>query len=243
MGALVAGKTAIAYGDEMNNKPKMFWKLNIGLKRCGIALIAGAVILVAGAVGFLLYVTAHDNFHIVSTGRLYRSGQMKPDVLAQVIRDHGIKSIVNLRGDSGDMDWYFSETNTAWRLGVQHFDFSLSANRELKDEEMDQILTTMSTAPKPILIHCKTGSDRTGLVGALYLYGVEGKSPEKAEHELNYIYGHVPHLFWRDTIAMDRSFWRYVSNHIQEPNPGNVIVNRTLTKQTTPTFLVRSPGE
>ncbi|MDB6066287.1 MAG: protein tyrosine phosphatase [Pedosphaera sp.] len=227
----------------MNNMLKMFWKSSIRLKRCGIALVAAAVLIVTGGAGFLLYVNSHNNFHIVSAGQLYRSGQMKSDVLAQVIQDHGIKSILNLRGDSGTMDWYFSETNTAWRLGVQHFDFSLSANRELKDEEMDQILTTMSTAPKPILIHCKTGSDRTGLVGALYLYGVEGKSPEKAEHELNFIYGHVPHLFWRDTIAMDRSFWRYVSNHVQESNLGTLNAKHSLTKQSTQTYLVRNPGE
>jgi protein tyrosine phosphatase (PTP) superfamily phosphohydrolase (DUF442 family) len=221
----------------------MFWKLNIGMKRCGIAVIVASVLVAAGAVGFMLYVTAHNNFHTVLAGRLYRSGQMTPDVLAQTIQDHGIKSILNLRGDSGTMDWYFSETNTAWRLGVQHFDFSLSANRELKDEEMEQILTTMNTAPKPILIHCKTGSDRTGLVGALYLYGLEGSSPERAKQELNFIYGHVPHLFWRDTIAMDRSFWRYVSNHVQESNLGSLPANRSLTKQSASTYLVRNPGE
>ena len=38
---------------------------------------------------------------------------------------------------------------------------------------MEAILATLDHAPKPVLIHCKNGADRTGLVGALYLYGLE----------------------------------------------------------------------
>ncbi len=113
-----------------------------------------------------------------------------------------------------------AETNASQQLGVEHFDFSLLAGRELQDEEMDQILATMARAPKPILIHCKSGSDRTGLVGALYLYSLEGKSPRASARELSVFCGHVPYLFWRDTIAMDRSFWRYVENHKQSPGGG-----------------------
>jgi len=130
------------------------------------------------------------------------------------VQEHGIKSILNLRGADGS-DWYNAETNRSRQLGVRHFDFALEAGRELKDEEMDQILAMIDNAPKPMLIHCKSGADRTGLVGALYLYSVEGKSSALAGRELTVLCGHIPYLFWRDTSAMDRSFWRYVNSHSQ----------------------------
>ena len=168
------------------------------------------------AVGaFVLSVVAHHNFHVVSPGLVYRSAQMNADALAAVIPEYGIKSILNLRGAGEGKDWYVAEVNTARQFGVQHYDYALSATRELKDDEMDEILATIRSAPKPMLIHCKSGSDRTGLIGALYLYGLEGQSSQSAGRQLAVFYGHIPHLIWCDSIAMDNSFWRYVSNHAQ----------------------------
>lgn len=174
--------------------------------------------LVLGIGAFVGYGVANHNFHTVSPGRVYRSGQMNATALNKAITEHGIKTIINLRGSGVDSDWYRQETNTARLLGAQHYDFNLSAGREVDDAMMEQILAVMESAPKPVLIHCKNGADRSGLVGALYLYSLEGKTASEADRQLTVFYGHVPYLFWRDTIAMDRSFWRYVSNHVQLPN-------------------------
>jgi hypothetical protein len=76
-------------------------------------------------------------------------------------------------------------------------------------------VATLATAPKPILIHCKNGADRSGLVGALYLYTQEGRPAEVAYRELSISRGHFPYLFWRDTIAMDDSFQRFTHSHAQ----------------------------
>ena len=45
---------------------------------------------------------------------------------------------------------------------------SLSAYRDVSVEQMDEIIKLIEQAPKPILIHCESGADRTGLVSALY---------------------------------------------------------------------------
>ena len=175
-----------------------------------LALIPGLAIGV-----FALYLVANHNFHVVAPGILYRSGQMSGAALAKSIQEHGIKSILNLRGAGNGQDWYTAEITVAQQFGVEHFDYPLSATRELNAQEMDDILDTIERAPKPMLIHCKSGSDRTGLIGALYLYSVKGEPANKAGRQLATLYGHLPFLFWSGTIAMDRSYWRYVGTHDQ----------------------------
>lgn len=200
------------------------------IRRLLLLLAVPAAVLAA----YFLSLFAHDNFHIVSPGLVYRSAQMNGDALAGIIREYGVKSILNLRGSAMDKDWYVEELNTARRLGVQHYDFALSATRELKDTEMDEILATIRDAPKPVLIHCKSGADRTGLVGALYLYGLEGRSASAAGRQMTVLYGHVPHLLWSGTEAMDNSFWRYVENH-QQPVANTPRGTATQANTSTPT--------
>lgn len=150
---------------------------------------------------------------------------MNSAALAKVIQEHGIKSVLNLRGAASGEGWYDGEISTSRKYGVQHIDFPLSASRELSDADMDDLLDIIDRAPKPMLIHCKSGSDRTGLAGALYLYSEERRSAREAGRQLAVLYGHLPYLLWGDTAAMDRSFWRYVSEHeqpvpvIQNPTP------------------------
>src|SRR5882724_2650657 len=194
----------------MSDKP------NSCAKRCGRVLLLAFLGVVVVVGGFALVLVARHNFHVVSEGRVYRSAQMDAGSLARAIQEHGIKTVINLRGGNEASDWYRAETATARELGVQHFDFNLSASREVSNEEMEKIVASMNSAPKPILVHCKSGSDRTGLVSALYLYGLEGKPADAASGELTVSCGHFPHLFWRGTIAMDHSFWNYVSNHVQQ---------------------------
>ena len=209
-------------------------------KHCGKFLLFAFLGVAVVVGGFALVLVARHNFHVVSEGRIYRSAQMDAKSLASAIQEHGIKTVINLRGGNEANDWYRAETATSRELGVQHFDFNLSASREVRNGEMEEIVATMNRAPKPILVHCKSGSDRTGLVSALYLYGLEGKSADAADHELTVFCGHFPHLFWRGTIAMDHSFWNYVSNHVQQPDPGGAKATGPLSKQDDPASLAHA---
>jgi protein tyrosine/serine phosphatase len=71
------------------------------------------------------------------------------------------------------------------------------------------LLAIMRRAPKPLLVHCKSGADRTGLVSALYRFAIEGKGADEADRQLTVLYGHFPYLASR-TRAMDDSFWAFV---------------------------------
>jgi protein tyrosine/serine phosphatase len=190
----------------MNQTPMPPKKTNRWLRR----LLAALAVLVVTLLAYTGYTIYNVNFHTIVNGEAYRSGQMDAAQFTHVIQDHGIKSIINLRGTNATA-LYQGEIETANRLGVQHYDFSLSAIEEVTLSQMDEIIRTLREAPKPVLIHCKAGSDRTGLASALYCLVVKGESPAEADRELSVWYGHIP---LTKTIAMDHSFWHYVSNHV-----------------------------
>lgn len=182
-------------------------------KRFGLVFLLAVLLLVIFIGGYAWYVMKSHNFHVVSAGQLYRSAQLDPESLARIVHENGIKSVINLRGGNWAADWYYAETNAAKQLGLTHVDIHLSASDELTNEQMESVLKTIESAPKPVLIHCKNGADRTGLFSALYLYAVDGKSAKIADGQLTMLRGHIPYLFFRDTIAMDHSFSRYVEAH------------------------------
>ena len=171
-------------------------------------LIAAALVLgLAG--GFWFGVRGPDNLHVVQEGVVYRSAQMAPDTLRRTIKDKGIRSVLNLRGEKPDSQWYKKETGAIRALGVQHLSHQLSALAEVSPQELEDILRVMDSAPKPLLVHCEGGSDRTGLVAAAWVFSREHQSPEEAHKQLSLRYGHFPYL-WSNTDAMDRSYWNYV---------------------------------
>lgn len=170
------------------------------------------VLLGLGPVSYGLLVWEQGNFHVVSNGRVYRSRQLDRDELARVVRDYGIKSVLNLRGSNPGAGWYQEEIRAAESLGLRHYDFGISAGRDVADRDVEKILAILREAPTPILIHCKSGADRTSLVAALYLYRLERRTVDEADRQLSLWYGHFPFL-GNSTVAMDRTFWRYIHAH------------------------------
>ena len=81
----------------------------------------------------------------------------------------------------------------------------MSAQRILSAKKLEELLALMSSAERPLLIHCRSGADRTGLVSAFYVAGVAGGSELYAELQLTPLFGHIPFGFM-SFYAMDRSF-------------------------------------
>ena len=169
-----------------------------------------AVGLIAGSIGsYWGVVQYHGNFHTVSQGAFYRSAQLAKDELEKAVRDHGIRAILNLRGAHPVEACYDDEVAVSQALCVAHYDYGLSAYRVVTGEQITEVLGIMRHAPKPLLVHCKSGADRAGLVSALYRFAVEGKNADEADRQLTLIYGHFPYFTSR-TRAMDDSFWAFV---------------------------------
>lgn len=174
-----------------------------------IILVRGIAAVLAVPLAFLAYfgmLLVSGNFHEVIAGQIYRSSQLGDAQLAQYVKANGIKTIINLRGENGTSSWYRHETETAEKLGVEHIDFGMSARKELGLARMAQLVQIMRDAPKPLLIHCKSGADRTGLAAAIYVSRVAGLDEETAERQLSIRYGHLGIPYLSSTYAMDRSW-------------------------------------
>lgn len=151
---------------------------------------AGLALVVALA-GYLGVLQLTGNFHEVVPGGLYRSAQVTPDMLERAVRDHGLRSVLNLRGAAPDRDWYQAERAAEAELGLVHRDFAMSDRRQMSGDEMRALIAAMRDMPRPLLIHCRAGADRTGLAAALYLAAIEQAPEETAEAQLSLRYGHV----------------------------------------------------
>ncbi|MDB5556597.1 MAG: tyrosine phosphatase family protein [Rhizobium sp.] len=136
------------------------------------------------------------NVHEVDPGELYRSGQLNASQIRDVTKRYGIRSIVNLRGASPKAKWYQEELAEAKALGLIHIDFKMLATRELSMDRAAALEAALRDVPKPVLIHCEGGSDRSGLASAIFMHRIRGMDIEKAEGQISLYYGHfsIPHL-------------------------------------------------
>lgn len=157
--------------------------------------------------GFHVYLLLQGNFHIVSPGTLYRSGLLSPLLLRGYLRRYGIKSIICLQGEHPDAAWYRRELEIAKAWDVKHYAIGLSARKYLSAADFDELMTLLAVCPKPVLVHCKAGADRTGLLCAAWRLVFDGASPEEACQELAAQYGHLPRF--NKTGTMKQSFWNY----------------------------------
>lgn len=130
-----------------------------------------------------------DNLYRVSDD-LYRSGQPDSEGFEQ-LEELGIKSVLNLRE-------YHCDESRVGKADIVTMRLPLAAG-SLTQEEVAQALAMIQQAPKPVVIHCWHGSDRTGCIVAAYRVVAQGWTPEQAVAELLMPqYGH--HSFWYQNI-------------------------------------------
>ena len=181
----------------------MLWLRRFGLT---VGILAAA----AAAGGWAGYLRLTGNFRPIEPGVIYRSGQLSGPQFADRIEENGIRTIINLRGDNTGQPWYEAEVKASKAAGVYHVDFPLSAGRELTDDQVTHLTGLLRDSPRPVLIHCEAGADRSGVASALYKLLVAKRPTQEASEQLSFRYGHFPWLTSR-TAAMDRTFDRVAS--------------------------------
>lgn len=120
----------------------------------------------------------------VDDGRLYRSGQLTQHQLEEVVRDKGIRTVINLRGADPDRRWYQEQQEVCQRLGVRQIDLAMD-ERAPDRQEVTALLDAYRDAPRPILVHSWSSAGSVGLASGLYRTTVMGESSEVARKELS----------------------------------------------------------
>ena len=185
----------------------VIWRL---LRRLILSLLTFVMIGLIGLVGFYFWVNYNDNFHAVQDGVVYRSAQMSVESLEKHIEAEHFQTVVNLRGSNPNQEWYRSESKFLNAKGVQLIDIPLSSSSRVKPDQARAYIDLIANSPKPVLIHCLNGSDRTGLISAIYLMQ-NGIDEITASKQLAMTYGHFPFGPWADTKAMDLSLKEFIS--------------------------------
>lgn len=129
-----------------------------------------------------------DNFAEVVPGKWYRSNHPTPRRIARLVRQHGIRTILNLRGERYCGSEALSR-EAAGRLGLDHVYMAFESRGAPHRERILRFHAIWQTVTTPVLMHCKSGADRAGLASGLVVM-FEGGSAADALEQLSWRFGH-----------------------------------------------------
>jgi protein tyrosine/serine phosphatase len=131
-----------------------------------------------------------QNAHWISP-ELVRTNQPWPFQLKRWKRD-GIRTVINLRGGF-DASFHLLERHACERLGLKLVNFTVTS-RDVPSK--DQVLAArelFETVEYPVVMHCKSGADRAGIMSVLYAHFRLGQPIRQAIQQLSPRYMHVRH--------------------------------------------------
>ena len=151
----------------------------------------GIVVLFVAAVFGAKYVYdmhINHNFETITEGKVYKSGVIPPDEIADYVKKYKIKSIVDLRfpgtGDDVNNPEIPAEL-TAEKEAVAKIEgvnyFNNGSDQVPKQKNLDTFFKIMDDKDNyPVLIHCYHGVGRAEMYSALYRIEYENWTNEEA---------------------------------------------------------------
>lgn len=140
------------------------------------------------------------NFHWVVPGEAARAAQAWAGGVRSFLKKRGIRAIINLRGRNDDLSWWRNETRDAKAAGAQHFDAMLDSRKLPTRPMLVALIHAFDAAPRPFMLKCSGGQDRTSFAAALYLVHRGGWTAyeQAAAQYARYPYLHFPkrHQRW-----------------------------------------------
>ena len=174
-----------------------------------ISLLSIAVLLFAAVCGGTVYgywTVFYHRFSTVTEGQVYRSGAMPPEQLVNIVRQHGIRAVIDLRRDSDEVEGVNEERSVLARLGVRHF--NLPSQQVPTDETVDRFLNVMEHQEyRPVLIHCEHGEGRAVLFAAIYRMEFEGWTNERVRRASRF-------LSFRGSFSPESKKGIFISNYV-----------------------------
>jgi protein tyrosine/serine phosphatase len=134
------------------------------------------------------------NFHWVVPGDAARAAQAWAGGLGPFLKRRGIRAIINLRGRNDDLSWWRNETRVAAAGGIAHLDAMLDSRKLPTRAILVRLIEAFDTAPRPFMLKCSGGQDRTSFAAAIYLIhrgGWQAMAAAKAQFA-RFPYLHLP---------------------------------------------------
>ena len=151
-----------------------------------VGLVFGGLFVQALVNKYLYY----NVYQVVAPG-MYRSAQLPPEKLEQLIQRLAIKTVVNMRGQE-DSPWYIAERQVVTRNSARLIDLPFHATQYPSPAQLIELLDVIERIEPPFLVHCKGGSDRTGLFFVL-LSLRQGRTWSQAMEQLSLVrFNHHP---------------------------------------------------
>jgi hypothetical protein len=146
------------------------------------------------------------NFHWVVPGEAARSSQAHMGGLETFLAANGLKAVINLRGRHPGFPWWDYETAASAHAGAVHLDAMLDSRRLPLRAMLVALFDAFDAAPKPFVVKCSGGQDRTSLASALYIVHRDGWSAvDRALGQFRpFPFLHVPrkHQLWLRTFLV-----------------------------------------
>lgn len=143
--------------------------------------------MILGDHGFLR--ESFQNLHQISD-EMWRANQPNPRQIAEHARMRGIKTILNLRGES-TKGYYLLEKEACKAEGIELIDFRVYSRDTPTVERVLEAKELFNKIAYPALMHCKSGADRAGLMSTLYMIFRVGEPVSVAAQQLSKKYLHM----------------------------------------------------
>lgn len=161
------------------------------LKR--VAKISGIIVLLIAVpiTPLAWHYFAQYNWRTVEEGVFYGSRQMTGPALEDAFAHYGIRTVVNMRSEQTDVEWYDTEVAVCAAHDVNHVNFGWSKNSLPDPESLLRFLDLMDKGEPPFLVHCQGGTHRTGTAAAAFLLN-KGATPEVAREQFTLGFNDAP---------------------------------------------------
>ncbi len=153
-----------------------------------LALVSGCTVFPEENASRSIVKKSPGNFYVVNKN-IYRSAQPTEEEFASLYVHRGVRSVLNLRMFHSDKK-LIDAVNRRWPDAIKLYEIPLVSGF-ISKADLYKVLTVIRDAPKPLLIHCQHGSNRTGCTVAASRIVFDNWSVEAAIAELSKPeYGH-----------------------------------------------------
>lgn len=159
--------------------------------------------------------TLDNNLHEVRAGRLYRSAELDLDDLEKTLERYKIRTVIDLRrGQTNVPGERILEKHIVKRHGAEYFRVPLNSGRLPSNKRIGPLVELYDKVEEPILLHCTSGTHRSGVASAIWLMLKDNQEFDSAREQLSLRYGYfAPERAWyswrKGFPTIDQLIWNY----------------------------------